>query len=275
MIFDKPIYENLSYKYIDFIYYYLLQKSYNAVISNLYDKINGEISYEYENKYVSTRGELYSETAKENRAEEEEEQEIDPIPNMIRDFYSRYFNVATAEKSQINWEKIFDKIEVELHYFYDIHKEYYKDFENDTYPEHSTHPSNPIYTVLDIYSTNPVISEERRTLESRNTEEYSMFNPKKTRFRYSHAREPTPIFLDEKTNYINKIKNRIIIDIRKLFALDFNPSYEQAIAMPSHILSIYKHLPPTSIHFYNYVAIKTTRNYFLEAMSISNIMAWL
>jgi hypothetical protein len=80
---------------------------------------------------------------------------------------------------------------------------------------------------------------------------------------------------ESKTFYMNKIKNRLVLDVRKLFALDFDPCFEQATKLPSHIFSIYKHLPPSSIFFYNYVANKTTRNYFLEAMTISNIMAWL
>lgn len=270
MIFDTPIYENLSYEYIDYIYYYLLQKTYNGIIAKLHH-ICDEKTQE-----AHHQGQCLPE----------------PIPTITIDFYTLYFNFTIRETIIKNWEKIFSPIEIELHYFYDIHKEYYKEFEQDEYPEHPTHPSNKNYITLQLYSTSV---------------EENLNNP--TNFSIKYGQIPTPNFSDtlrndqiyrppeslEKNIYLHKIKNRIVLDVRKLFAMDFQDNYKSNISayqhkrseidenpapppslnLPSHILSIFKHLPPNSIYFYNYVANKTTRNYFLEAMTISNIMLWL
>jgi hypothetical protein len=266
MIFDKPIYENLNYEYIDYIYYYLLQKTYNGIISHLH-----HICYE--------------------KTQESHEKGIplpEPIPTITIDFYTLYFNFTMREHITKKWEKIFSPIEIELHYFYDIHKEYYKEFEQDEYPDHPTHPSNKNYITLQLYST---------TIEENLDNNYFSL-------KYSNIHSPLPTSSQiyqppeskEKHLYINKIKNRIVLDVRKLFTMDFQDNYrlernnhkniqsemdiipssvEQSLVLPSHILSIFKHLPPNSIYFYNYVANKTTCNYFLEAMTISNIMLWL
>ena len=247
MIFDKPVYENLGYEYIDFVYYYLLQKSYNAIVADLHERC-----------YVATMDAHQNNTSCP-----------DPFPQMTNDFYTFYFNYAAVETSSHQWEKIFSLIEIELHYFYDIHKEYYHEFEEDDYPGHPAHPSHPSHIQLMMY---PVGEPSSPTPPATHTHPQFLST-------YRPSSIPPQVYQPpesrEKTFYLNKIKNRIILDVRKLFALDFDPSPEQALALPSHILSIFKHLPPNSVHFYNYVRNKHTRNYFIEAMAISNIMAWL
>jgi hypothetical protein len=309
MIFDTPIYENLSYEYIDYIYYYLLQKTYNGIIAQLHHICDEKTQDAHH------QGKCLPE----------------PIPTITIDFYTLYFNFTIRETITKNWEKIFSPIEIELHYFYDIHKEYYKEFELDEYPEHPTHPSNKNYITLQLYSTsieenldnhNTVFSIKYGQIPTQVSSENivcpghsasvmdirfpngSTSNPglqvgtQEARPYWntnSGSQTYTPPESREKNIYMNKIKNRIVLDTRKLFAMDFQDNYKSDISdyqnkrseinetpfpppslnLPSHILSIFKHLPPNSIYFYNYVANKTTRNYFLEAMTISNIMLWL
>ena len=122
MIFDVPIYENLSYEYVDFIYYYLLQKTYNGVVSHLHNRYYEEAQNAFEVFLEESMDGSKPSWGMRNSEVSE------PITNMICDFYSLYFNFVTPDNSIDNWEKIFCYIELEIHYFYDIHKEYFGNF---------------------------------------------------------------------------------------------------------------------------------------------------
>jgi hypothetical protein len=129
-IFDEPYYENLSYEYIDFIYYYLLQKLYNHLLNQIHEQLqplqleNPAITKMYKKRYYSF------------------------VPTDI-------INVNTQEQTVEQWESVFKTINIELLYFVDIHRSYYTDFENDEYPDHPTHPSNPIYLKRLLYQPDP------------------------------------------------------------------------------------------------------------------------
>jgi hypothetical protein len=144
-------------------------------------------------------------------------------------------NIKKEIQSIQQWEIVFKMVDIEILYFIDIHKSYYTNFENDDYPEHPIHPSNPIYIKKLLYKIDTSNSNE----------------------------------------YLHKIKNRIIIDIYKLLSLDFEEDQEKALKLPSHIYSIVKRFPPNIFPFLHYISNKKTNSFYLESMTILNIQNWI
>ena len=235
-VFDEPYYENLSYEYIDFIYYYILQKMYNIMLKEIYKHLHNQ-SLENLNIIKIYKKLFYS-----------------FVPTEI-------INIKTETQTIEQWESLFKYVDIEMLYFIDIHINYYTDFENDEYPEHPTHPSNSIYIkkLLYKYKTKPA-------------ELHSPILERRAATMNTHSGSNDE---NKKKEYMKKIKNRIVMDIYKLLSLDFEENQEKASELPSHIYSIFKRLPPNNIPFLNYVTKKKTNSFFLESITILNIENWL
>lgn len=262
MIFDKPVYENLTKDYINFIYYYISKKCYNGVISDLHKKCYDDFQEENEASQptnINSSPQIFLNKENEYTLKNSEENKL--IINIRLDFYSRYFNFAKS--TQKTWEKIFHPLEIELQYLYEIHSQFYNEFEKDEYIN-----NNLEYNKLEVYPSSYLPVTASSLLCQPFTLKISTNTDSKT-FLFTES--------PKKTIYLHKIKNKIILEIHKWYAEEFDPSSIYADTLPCYLYSQYPRKPhhPSSIHYYNYLSNKTTRNYFAEAITTSNIMEWL